>query len=40
VAIVLIFASLLDDLQDLSSIVLAVLVFAALFLFLEVLDRV
>jgi hypothetical protein len=36
----MIFASLLDSLQDVSSLVLAVLAFAALFLLLEALDRV
>jgi hypothetical protein len=32
-------ASLLDDAQDLSSIVLAALAFGAMFLFLKGLDR-
>lgn len=36
---VFIFASILDDVQDLSSIVLAALVFGALFLLLKGLDR-
>ncbi len=35
----LILASILDDAQDLSSIVVAVLLFAALFLLLEGLER-
>jgi hypothetical protein len=34
------FASVLDSLQDVSSIVLATLAFAALFLILEGLERV
>jgi hypothetical protein len=36
---VFIFASILDDVQDLSSIVLAALVFGALFLLLKGLER-
>ena len=36
---VFIVASILDDLQDLSSIVFAALVFAALFLFLKGLEH-
>ena len=36
---VLILASILDAAQDLSSLVLAALVFGALFLVLEALDR-
>ena len=36
---VLILASILDDLQDLSSLVVAALVFAALFLFLKGLEH-
>jgi hypothetical protein len=36
---VFILASILDDVQDLSSIVLAALVFGALFLLLKGLDR-
>ncbi len=36
---VFILASILDDVQDLSSIVVAVLVFAALFLLLKGLER-
>ena len=39
VAKVLAFASILDDAQDLSSVVLAVLVFGALFLLLKALAR-
>ena len=38
-ASVLILASILDDMQDLSSIVLAALVFAALFFLLKGLER-
>ena len=38
-ASVFIFASILDDVQDLSSIVLAALLFGALFLLLKGLDR-
>jgi hypothetical protein len=34
------FASILDSLQDISSLVFALLAFAALFLLLEGLDRV
>jgi hypothetical protein len=34
------FASVLDSLQDVSSIAIAVLAFGALFLLLEALDRV
>ena len=37
--IVFILASILDDVQDLSSIVLAALVFATLFLFLKGLEH-
>ena len=36
---VLAFASILDDAQDLSSVVLAVIVFGALFLVLKGLER-
>ena len=36
---VLAFASILDDAQDLSSVVLAALVFGALFLVLKGLER-
>ena len=36
---VLAFASILDDAQDLSSVVLAVLVFGVLFLLLKGLER-
>jgi hypothetical protein len=36
----MIFASLLDSLQDVSSVAIAALAFAALFLILEGLDRV
>ena len=36
----MIFASILDSLQDVSSVVIAALAFAALFLLLEVLERV
>jgi hypothetical protein len=36
----MIFASLIDSLQDVSSLVLFVLAFAALWLLLEGLDRV
>ena len=32
--------SVLDSLQDLSSVVIAVLAFAALFLLIEILERV
>ena len=38
-AIVLTFASLLDDAQDLSSVIVAALVFGALFLILKGLER-
>jgi hypothetical protein len=34
------FASILDSLQDVSSLALALIAFAALFLLLEALDRV
>ncbi len=34
------FASILDSLQDVTSLVLALLAFAAFFLLLEVFDRV
>jgi hypothetical protein len=36
----MIFASILDSLQDVSSVVIAALAFAALFLLLEGFDRV
>ena len=36
---VLAFASILDDVQDLSSVVLALLVFGTLFLLLKGLER-
>jgi hypothetical protein len=36
----MIFASVLDSLQDVSSLLLAVVAFAALFLLLEAFDRV
>ncbi len=36
----MIFASILDSLQDVSSVAIAALAFAALFLLLEVLERV
>jgi hypothetical protein len=39
VRIVFILASLLDDVQDLSSLVIAALVFGALFLLLKGLER-
>ena len=38
-AIVLTFASFLDDAQDLSSVIVAALVFGALFLILKGLER-
>ena len=38
-AIVLTFASLLDDAQDLSAVIAAALVFGALFLILKGLER-
>ena len=38
-AIVLTFASLLDDAQDLGSVIVAALVFGALFLILKGLER-
>jgi len=34
------FASLLDSLQDVSSVAIAALAFAALFLLIEILERV
>jgi hypothetical protein len=36
----MVLASILDSLQDVSSLAFALLAFAALFLLLEVLDRV
>ena len=36
----MIFASILDSLQDVSSVAIAALAFAALFLLIEVLERV
>jgi hypothetical protein len=36
----MIFASVLDSLQDVSSLAIAALAFAAMFLLLEALDRV
>jgi hypothetical protein len=36
----MIFASILDSLQDVSSVIIAALAFAAVFLLLEGLDRV
>ena len=36
----MVFASILDSLQDVSSLVFALVAFAALFLLVEVLERV
>jgi hypothetical protein len=36
----MLFASILDSLQDVSSVAIAALAFAALFLLIEVLERV